>query len=124
MPPSLPLSLPPCPERPNCVCSRDDAPMRNRVQPFAVSGDPTVAFARLKAAVAALPRTTIVAATDDALHAVCRTRLGFPDDFHARLRPSGREIDVRSASRWGWHDLGVNRRRVEGLRQALEGASG
>lgn len=98
--------------------------MRSRVRPLAVAGDPAVAFARLKAAVAALPRTTIVSATDDALHAVCRTRLGFPDDFHARLRSSGREIDVRSASRWGWHDLGVNRRRVEGLRQMLEGASG
>lgn len=112
-------TLPPCPARPNCVCSRDDAPLRNRVEPLAVVGDPALAFARLKAAVAALPRTTILSETDDSLHAVCRTPMGFPDDVHARLRPCGRAIDVRSASRYGWHDMGVNRRRVEGLREVL-----
>ena len=116
-------ALPPCPTRPNCVCSRDDAPPRNRVEPFGVAGDLGAAFARLKAVVASLPRATILTETDDSLHAVVRTRMGFPDDFHARLRPSGQAIDVRSASRYGWSDFGVNRRRVEMVRRMLEGGA-
>ena len=114
-------ALPPCPGRPNCVCSRDDALPRNRVESFGVAGSPVAAFARLKKIVASLPRATILTETDDSLHAVVRTRMGFPDDFRARLRPSGQAIDVRSASRYGWSDLGVNRRRVEMVRRMLEG---
>lgn len=116
-------ALPPCPARPNCVCSRDDARPGNRVEPYVVEGDPISAFARLKAVVASLPRTTILLDAADALHAVVRTRMGFPDDFRARLRPDGRAIDVRSASRWGWSDFGVNRRRVEMVRRMLEEAT-
>ena len=84
-------------------------------------GDAAAAFARLKDLLAGLPRTAIVTATDDYLHAVCRTRFGFADDVECRLcRPDG-VIHVRSASRLGYYDFGVNRARVEALRQQLQG---
>ena len=70
--------LKPCPPKPNCVCSRGDASVRHRVAPFAVSGDPAEAFGRLKTLLESTPRTGIVTATDDYLHAVCRTRLASP----------------------------------------------
>jgi uncharacterized protein (DUF1499 family) len=38
-----------------------------------------------------------------------------------QLRKDSSEIAVRSASRVGLFDLGVNRRRIEGVRQALDG---
>ena len=114
--------LAPCPFRPICVCSRPDASPRHRVEPFAISGDPAAAFARLKSLVEELERTEIVSATDDYLHAVCRTRrFGFIDDLECRLSPAEGVIHVRSASRafYALYDSGVNRRRVEALRQRL-----
>ena len=108
-----------CPKRPNCVCSRDDAPPRHRVEPFAVTGDPAGAFRRLEALVAATPRTVILTATDDYLHAACRTRLGFVDDLECLLCPAAGVIHVRSASRIGYYDFGANRARVEELRRRL-----
>ena len=109
-----------CRNRPNCVCSRAAAEARHRVEPFAVSGDATAAFARLKDLLADLPRTAIVTATDDYLHAVCRTRIGFADDLECRLCRADGVIHVRSASRLGYYDFGVNRARVEALRQQLQ----
>ncbi len=114
--------LAPCGRRPNCVCSRDDASARHRVEPFAVAGDAAAAFARLKSLLAGMPRTAIVAATEDYLHAVCRTRIGFADDLECRLCRAQGVIHVRSASRLGYYDFGVNRARVEALRRRLQSA--
>lgn len=77
-------------------------------------------FRRLREVVAAMPRTRIVTATDDRLHAVCRTRLGFRDDLEFRWCPSEGVAHVTSASRVGLFDFGVNRRRVERVRRQLE----
>ena len=114
--------LSPCTFFPTCVGSRDDAAARHRVEPFVVSGDSAVFFSRLTALLAALPRTTVLTATEDYLHAVCGSRLGFIDDVEFRLHPEGRVVHVRSASRvsffWDW---GVNRGRVERLRSQLQG---
>lgn len=112
--------LAPCPDRPNCVCSRSDAPARRRVAPFAAPGDPRRVFARLKALLAAAPGVVVVAETDGYVHAACRTRLGFVDDLECCLCASEGEIHVRSASRAGYYDFGANRARVEALRRRLE----
>ena len=114
--------LSPCPWWPKCVCSRDDASRLARVEPFVVPGDVSVYFERLRTLLAGTPRTVVVTATDEYLHAVCRTRIGFPDDIEFRLLPEERVIHVRSASRLApFWDMGVNRRRIERLRQQLEG---
>jgi len=89
------------------------------VEPFAVSGDPTASFLRLKDLLSEMPRTTLLTVTDEYLHAVCRTRLGFVDDLECQLSRSSGVIHVRSASRLGYHDFGANRARVERLRHAL-----
>ena len=112
--------LAPCGNRPNCVSSHADAEARQRVEPFVVSGDAALAFARLKNLLAGMSRTAIVTATDDYLHAVCRTRIGFADDFECRLCLIDSVIHVRSASRLGYYDFGVNRARVELLRRQLQ----
>jgi uncharacterized protein (DUF1499 family) len=44
---------------------------------------------------------------------------GFVDDLELHLRPAEKLIAVRSAARLGHSDLGVNRKRVEGLRAVL-----
>lgn len=114
--------LAPCPFLPNCVSSRSDAAARHRIEPFALSGDPVAAFTRLKAVLEEWPRTEIVTATEDYVHAVCRTRRGFADDVEFRVHPEEGVIHVRSASRVGIGDFGVNRKRVEALRQRFQSA--
>lgn len=110
-----------CPASPNCVSSdADDA--SQQVDPFRVKGPPEDAWAAVREAVAALPRTRIVEESGDYLHAECRSALlGFVDDLELHLRVDDGTLAVRSASRLGYSDLGVNRRRVEELREALEG---
>ena len=68
----------------------------------------------------AIPRTRIVLLEPDFLHAESRSAImGFVDDLEIQLRVSEKIIAVRSASRVGWSDMGVNRRRVESLRAAM-----
>ncbi len=87
-----------------------------------MAGDPVADFARLKSLLEEMERAKIVTATDDYLHAVCRTRLGWADDVECQLSPAEGVIHVRSASRafYAAYDSGVNRRRVEALRQRFE----
>ncbi len=108
--------LAPCPERWNCVVSREDALPRHRIEPFRVAGAPEAAFDRLRGLLESWPRTTVVEAGSGLLRAECRSRLGFTDDLEFRWDPARSVIHVRSASRVGMWDLGVNRRRVEALR--------
>jgi len=71
-----------------------------------------------------LPRSEIVTATDRYLHATLKSRIfGFVDDLELRLDPQTDVIHIRSASRSGHYDLGVNRRRVERLRKQLRAAA-
>jgi uncharacterized protein (DUF1499 family) len=111
--------LPPCPSSPNCVSS-DATDARHAVAPFVLSAPAPEAWRAALAAVAELPRTTIVAETSDSLHAECRSALfRFVDDLDLQLRAAEGIIAVRSASRVGYGDLGVNRSRVETLRGLL-----
>ena len=110
--------LPPCPSSPNCVSSRDPDPAR-RVDPIPFRGTPEEAREALETAVRSLPRATIVAASGSLVRAEFRTRLGFVDDVEFRIDEAAGVIHVRSASRKGYWDLGVNRRRVEAIREAF-----
>jgi uncharacterized protein (DUF1499 family) len=110
-------ALAPCPDKPNCVSSlaTDDD---HRIEPFALAGDPAAAWTALRAAVAAMPRTKIVEERPAYLRAECTSRIfHFVDDLELAEGASGR-VDVRSASRVGYGDMGVNRERVESLRKA------
>jgi uncharacterized protein (DUF1499 family) len=56
---------------------------------------------------------------------VARTAImGFRDDVVIRIRPDqdGTRVDIRSASRYGWHDLGTNAARVASLLEEIETA--
>ena len=109
-----------CPNTPNCVCSVDSAPARH-IEPLAFTGDHDVAMSRLKAVLADQTRTKIVAEEGDYLHAECSSLVfRSVDDLEFYLDRPARKIHVRSAARTGTYDFGVNRRRVEAIRQAFE----
>ena len=81
---------------------------------------PAQGWAAALEAVDALPRTERLRTSSHYLHAISRTRLlRFTDDLELLLDEQRGQIDVRSASRVGYGDLGVNRRRVERLRAIL-----
>ena len=112
--------LAPCPDKPNCVSSEaiDDT---HRVAPLAYGGDAAAALQRLADIIAAQPGATLVTRRGDYLHAEFATALmGFVDDFEARVDAAARTIELRSASRLGHSDLGVNRKRVEAIRVLFE----
>ena len=58
------------------------------------------------------------------LHEMCErfatALMGFVDDFEAHVDPAARVIELRSASRIGYSDLGVNRKRIEAIRALFE----
>ncbi|MCF6266829.1 MAG: DUF1499 domain-containing protein [Desulfuromusa sp.] len=111
--------LAPCPASPNCLSS-DAHDSDHKTSPFLISGDPSEAWAAAREIVAALPRTRIVNETPEYLHAECRSSVfRFVDNLELHLRPSAGIIAVRSASRLGHSDFGVNKRRIETLRAAL-----
>jgi uncharacterized protein (DUF1499 family) len=113
------FELAPCPSSPNCVSSdaRDSA---HATPPFQLEVSPAEAWPVVNEVVSGLHRVQIVEATDVYLYAECKSRLiGFVDDLELHLRPAEGVIAVRSASRVGHSDLGVNRRRLEDLRAVL-----
>jgi len=112
----MPYTLKPCPSSPNCVSSlADDAP--HRVPPLSWTGDFAQAKARLRQAVLAAGDATFVVEADTYWHLEFRSRwFRFVDDVEFVFDPARRLIHVRSASRVGYSDLGVNRKRVEKIR--------
>lgn len=116
--------LKPPSKTPNSVSSQaplyPDHPMRDyaTIEPLRYSGDGKVAFARLTGLVSAMDRTRVVQQEPGYLYAQCRTAaLKFTDDLELQLDEAAGVIHVRSSSRLGRKDFGVNRARVEALRQ-------
>lgn len=109
------LHLPACPDSPNCHCS-EDKDSSAWIAPLIFTGEPDHAWQKATTLVAALGGE-IISQDDDYLHAVFTSAfLRFKDDLELRLDPANKTIHVRSASRVGHSDFGVNRRRIERLR--------
>ena len=97
----------------------------HRIAPLAGGADPRATFAALLELLRRRADVTIVTSEDLYVHAEFRTRwLGFVDDVEFLLDAPAGVIHVRSASRLGRKDFGVNRARVEALREALRARSG
>ena len=113
---------PPSPT-PNSVSSQAgdhaDHPQRSEasIAPLSYTGDARGAVGRLAALLETTPGCVLVKREPAYLYAQCRTRwLKFTDDVEFSLDEAGSVIHVRSASRLGRKDFGVNRARVEALR--------
>ena len=70
-------------------------------------------------AVAHLPRARVIETSDGWLLAECQGPVGTTSELELVIDVGERVIHVRSASRKGWWDLGINRRRVEALRRTF-----
>jgi Protein of unknown function (DUF1499). len=114
--------LPACPSSPNCVSSQaTDAD--HAIAPFKIVGNVEEAWTALKKALISQSRTVITDETGNTLHAQATSLVfRFVDDIDAILDTDARLIHIRSASRTGYGDFGVNRKRVEMLRSQLQQA--
>lgn len=112
--------LAPCPSSPNCVISQG-GDEEHSLEPIAYQGDRATAKETLLKVLSVVPRTEIVEQTDDYIHTESTSRIfKFVDDAEFYFPEAESVIQVRSASRVGESDLGVNRRRIEQIRLAME----
>jgi len=111
--------LQPCPKSPNCVSSlsKDE---EHGIVALKINGSPETAWRALEAELESRPRVDLEERSEGYLHAVFTSKLmRYRDDVEFYLNASAGEIEVRSASRVGYGDMGVNRRRIESIRTAL-----
>lgn len=110
------MSLPACPDSPNCVSSLSTEEA-HAIKPLSYEDTPAQAWERLKTAVLYGKRVTLIKDTGKYLHFEVRSLIfQFTDDVEFLLQESDKLIHVRSASRVGHSDFGVNRKRVEQIR--------
>jgi uncharacterized protein (DUF1499 family) len=111
--------LSPCPSTSNCVCS-DDSDSEHGIEPFRLAMEADAAWDALQDVLSSSTRTRIVTRTADYIHAEATSLVfRFVDDVEFHLRSEDSSIAVRSASRLGTYDFGVNGRRIERLRDRL-----
>lgn len=90
------------------------------IEPLALRGDGAATLQKLQQLIEATPGGKVVDTRADYLRAEFTTRwLGFVDDAEFWLDPAAGVVQVRSSSRIGREDFGVNRQRVELLRSQL-----
>ena len=114
-----------CPDSPNCVSTL--SPQRDEIHyiaPLSFSGDAADAKSRLLAIINNMPRTKIIVDEADYLHVEFRSRLfRFVDDVEFVVDEATQLIHFRSASRLGYGDMGVNRKRMEEIRAQFVSAA-
>lgn len=109
-----------CSSKPNCVSTQE---LRSdyQVAPFELISD-TTTIDEIEQVALTLKRTKTVNKTDDRLHLESTSLVfRFVDDLH--IVKQGSQLQVRSKSRVGYSDFGVNKKRVEALRQKLIAAN-
>lgn len=105
-----------CPDKPNCVCSEFGEDAAHYVEPLEYSDvPPERAWGEILQTIEELGGEVAVADDEYIAATFTSSLFGFVDDLECRLEPSQRRIQIRSASRVGHSDLGVNRKRVEAL---------
>lgn len=113
---------------PNSVSSQaalwPDHPQRAAaaIAPLALRGDGPATMARLEQIIQGMDGARIVERRPGYLYAQFTTKwMRFVDDAEFWFDPAAGVVQVRSASRVGRKDFGVNRARIEALRARLAG---
>jgi uncharacterized protein (DUF1499 family) len=103
----------PCPSAPHCVSSLETGSKYID----AITVDSADQWRLLQETMLAMPRITLVTRDTGYLHAVSHSAImRYRDDIELRYTPAQKRVDVRSASRIGYYDFEVNRKRIETLR--------
>ena len=107
-------TLTPCPDKPNCVCSEFTVNTTHYIAPLDYSGTPPEKAWNDILQVIKESGGEVSTANDEYIASTFSIPLfGFVDDVECRLDTSKNRIQIRSASRVGYSDLGVNKKRAE-----------
>jgi uncharacterized protein (DUF1499 family) len=108
---------------PNCVSSQaDPADAEHYIAPIAFKGGAAEAMAAARKAIEGMRGSSVIRQEGNYLYAEYRTPLmKFVDDVELVFDDKAGMLHVRSSSRLGRRDFGVNRARVESLRGRIEG---
>lgn len=111
-----------CPDSPNCVSSLSaETDHQHFIPPLYYQSSQAEAQAHLLTVIENLPRTAVMTAQTQYVYAEFTSLVfRFVDDVEFLFIPEQQLIHVRSASRLGHSDFGVNRRRVETIRRQFE----
>jgi uncharacterized protein (DUF1499 family) len=111
-----------CRSASNCVNTEDTADRRAEA-PFGFTGSPEAALDRLGRAIVSMPGARLCERAPAYLRAEFRSSFfGFVDDVEATVDPAAGVLHLRSASRVGRGDHGINRARVKELRRRYAAA--
>jgi len=111
----------PCPNTPNCV-STQATDAKHKISPISYSGTMSEAKEKIIKIVNSLKRTKIITNTENYIHAEVRTAtFKFVDDVELLFDNSEKFIQFRSRARSGHSDMGVNRKRMEKIREIFIG---
>lgn len=112
-------SLAPCPESPNCVNSQTDPADTEHAIAAITSTDPAATIKAIAAELANHPAEIIVQGEHYIYAEFTSSVMRYVDDVEFLYIPGEQGIQVRSASRLGYKDFGVNRERIEAIRSAV-----
>jgi len=105
----------PCGNKPNCVSTQDQR-QSHSLAPFALTEKANIN--EIETAALTLPRARLAEKNEQYLRIECLSKImRFVDDLE--LKVEGNTLLVRSQSRVGYRDFGVNRKRANQLRDIL-----
>lgn len=109
--------LQPCPKSPNCISTQSNS-KRHKMEPLNYTGNIEEEKFKIKDIIKSFKRTKLITEEENYLHFEFRTAtFKFVDDVEFYFDNSTKLIHFRSASRVGWSDLGVNRKRMGKIRE-------
>ena len=110
-----------CPASPNCVSSlaSNDS---SKIEAIKFQGTGKQSLDSLETIIKKMKRASIITRTDTKIHAVFTSFLfRFKDDVFIELDEAEKIINIKSASRVGYSDFGVNKKRVERIKELYSG---
>jgi len=106
-----------CPDKPNCVSSKADD-KAHKIEPIRYSGDYQKAMDKIYRIIKSFPRSEIKSKTNKTIHAIFKSVIfRFKDDLFIEVDEENMVINIKSASRTGYSDFEVNRKRVEKIKK-------
>jgi uncharacterized protein (DUF1499 family) len=94
---------------------------KHRIEPLRYTGTQDQAKQRLVQVISSMPRARVITDEGNYLHVEFTSLIfRFVDDVEFFFDDTNKLIQFRSASRTGYSDLGVNRKRMEDIRKRFE----
>lgn len=110
-----------CSDRPNCVCSENKNDLEHYIAPLSFKNNsPIDSLANLKEIIIEMGGTLQTESDDYLAATFSSTVFSFIDDLEIKVDDKHELIHIRSASRVGHSDMGVNKKRVELLKRLYQ----